>query len=935
MTQPGIRSNREGGSTWLASSWRATRQMLALWTGGHPLSWLLLGLEGIVLMGGAIGPLLIVHLWKNETGALSLQVSRGVYEFWVLALMVLFWCGWCEGGYRLGRHLGGFKTVAWQRRLTLELWTGVLSSLLLSVLTSLNPLLPLVVVFLLFGGIESLRESGLGVGLGASARRGFRRSFHTVSLDPLRFLSLMAVPGVLLYLYNLLLRILQICYRDLVLPSPTSASTPGIVDARVVSLAILIVLLALVGLGLFFIARIDLALNYLRKRQRLHREPSPSLEPILGCVRRASRYVVGFSIIVACLFGLYQLVNAGLFTRNYFYMALEACVGYVIGFVQSLLDLLAKFSFILIVFALIVGLCITLISLAKGNGNDLLNRSLVAVKNKIQDVSAFISKQINLPGQAIQITTLLSAVGLIATQTYSKILEAQGLRLEQEREQQQQLKLQQQQKQDYGNRAENEILRFQQNLQDLAGPNQDGMHWRDLDRRNRVASISRDLTRQLKDPDGNPDGPRRARVLQHLYDSRFLIAGEKTGCRDDALSRVIAESKRNKEINKQIKEANNYESPRTLGTLTQFELDRRLIDQSASNASCGLARLVPLNMDFSRASLKGAFLNNANLPFIDLSYADLRFAQLRGADLRFANLTNANLKGANLTGAKLDFADLANTELRDTRLETANATFAGAVLFYATHDRTFNLPEESLSWDLTLTKTEKADDQRKGPFWCPLDPRMDPETNQPHSSDKAKTSKVPEIIAQAGAKCSNRIYSGFKRRSDQIQNRNWANGDFTNTTIENFRLNGIDFTNANLKGATFRNVRLNTILFTGANLEGVRFENSVLDNVDFTGANVRRMAFVGSSAERLTFRGSDYVLPIELGDYAKDLLLLSGRNADLSTAKNQSPPARLAQRLLLPLLLAPFPLRPSRVLIWLVPYSPELVFASEDRQSIP
>ena len=109
----------------------------------------------------------------------------------------------------------------------------------------------------------------------------------------------------------------------------------------------------------------------------------------------------------------------------------------------------------------------------------------------------------------------------------------------------------------------------------------------------------------------------------------------------------------------------------------------------------------------------------------------------------------------------------------------------------------------------------------------------------------------------------------------------------------------------------------------------------MLNNVDFTGASIRQMTFVGSSVERPTFNGSQYVLPIELGDYANDLLRLSGRNMDISSTSNQSPPSRLVQTLLLPLLLAPFPFRPSRVLIWLVPYSPELVFSSENRQSIP
>jgi hypothetical protein len=95
------------------------------------------------------------------------------------------------------------------------------------------------------------------------------------------------------------------------------------------------------------------------------------------------------------------------------------------------------------------------------------------------------------------------------------------------------------------------------------------------------------------------------------------------------------------------------------------------------------------------------------------------------------------------------------------------------------------------------------------------------------------------------------------------------------------------------------------------------------------------MTLVGSSVERPIFKGSQYVLPIALGDYADNLLRLSGRNMDISSPSNQSPPTRLAQRLLAPLLLAPFPLRPSRALIWLVPYSPELLFRSDNLQSIP
>jgi hypothetical protein len=127
------------------------RELVEAWTDGtdnHRFSWFLLILEVFVLMGGVIGPLMIAFLTKEDEGSLSMQVPREIYEFLVLGLLVLFWVSWCEGGYRLGRQLGTIAKVTWQRRLTLELWTGVLFSLLLSVLTTLSTVLPLVAVFL-------------------------------------------------------------------------------------------------------------------------------------------------------------------------------------------------------------------------------------------------------------------------------------------------------------------------------------------------------------------------------------------------------------------------------------------------------------------------------------------------------------------------------------------------------------------------------------------------------------------------------------------------------------------------------------------------------------------------------------------------------------------------------------------------------------------
>jgi uncharacterized protein YjbI with pentapeptide repeats len=908
------------------SSWR---DLVQVWYGkgrdGDSLYRVLLGLQVIVLLGGVLAPPLIPHFYSE--GAMGVQVPRLMYEYLVLGLLVLFWVGWCEEGYQLSRQLNTIVNLPWQRRLTLELWTGVVFSLILSVLTSLSTLLPLLALFLVFAGIESLKASSSEKTLWGSVLMGFLRSFRRVSQNPVRYLLLLAVPGLLLYLINLFLRICQIHLVLAVGASETAGSAYLAMSMLVVGM-----ILGLTGIALFFVARMDLAICYLKADNQQVSKSFSHLDNLFNQIRQYSRVLIAGIIVLSLIYGLNQLISSDLFGRNFFYSTLETFVGAINNFVQKIIDLFTKFTFILIVLTFITALSLLLIGLASGNGKGILEHFLAFFGTKFKDLSKFIVDQMGIPGQAVQITTIISAVGLMATQTYTKIIEAQGLRLEQQKQQEQQVKLQLDQNQKYGSHADDLIQRYQETLQSLAIKDNDGTIWLDLDRRGQVASITRNLLRQLEKPDGKPDGLRRARVLRYLYDSRFLIenesavAGDTNHCKPDALSKLMRKDGITPE-NKTIKISKNV--ARTLYTLPQFVLDRKLMNQV--NSSCYPARLVPLRMDFSYSNLAGAFLNNASLPFIDLSHADLHGAQLRNADLRFANLKNANLKGADLTNAKLDFANLTNAELRrSTGLNTT--TLEGTLLFYSTHDRDegSKLKPGALSWELTDGKpqnnnTTTPSDKAESIF-CPLDSR----------ANKNNDEKQIAPIAQAGAKCNNRTYSGYQRSSsDKISNRNWASGDFAGTTLENFRFNRIYFINANLRGAVFRYVQLNGVDFTGANLDGARFENSVLNNVDFTGASVRQMTFIDSSIERPVFKGSEYVLPIELGDYAENLLRLSGRNMDSSPTSNQSPPSRLVQTLLLPLLLAPFPFRPSRVLVWLVPYSPELIFSSENRQSIP
>jgi len=98
-----------------------------------------------------------------------------------------------------------------------------------------------------------------------------------------------------------------------------------------------------------------------------------------------------------------------------------------------------------------------------------------------------------------------------------------------------------------------------------------------------------------------------------------------------------------------------------------------------------------LQINFSRANLRGlelsgvnltgAILNKVNLSIANLSGANLRGVNLRGvnlsnANLSYANISGANLREVNLSKAKLHQSYLCDTDLSDANLSGANLTEA-------------------------------------------------------------------------------------------------------------------------------------------------------------------------------------------------------------------------------------------------------------------
>jgi uncharacterized protein YjbI with pentapeptide repeats len=75
--------------------------------------------------------------------------------------------------------------------------------------------------------------------------------------------------------------------------------------------------------------------------------------------------------------------------------------------------------------------------------------------------------------------------------------------------------------------------------------------------------------------------------------------------------------------------------------------------------------------DARNRNLRGAVLDNSNLPKVDFTSADLQEASLNLAQLQMASLDGANLQGASLLGAKLQGANLLFAKLQGASLDSA------------------------------------------------------------------------------------------------------------------------------------------------------------------------------------------------------------------------------------------------------------------------
>jgi hypothetical protein len=112
------------------------------------------------------------------------------------------------------------------------------------------------------------------------------------------------------------------------------------------------------------------------------------------------------------------------------------------------------------------------------------------------------------------------------------------------------------------------------------------------------------------------------------------------------------------------------------------ELIAQLQSSTAPDAASDAANMLRERNWLLDGTMKGVFLQGADLRGVDFSDAllmdadmdevDLSFASLAEADLEGASLREANFEGADLTGCNLENADLTNANFKRANLEAAN-----------------------------------------------------------------------------------------------------------------------------------------------------------------------------------------------------------------------------------------------------------------------
>lgn len=849
-----------------------------------------------------IAPLLTVQNHGSRDGS-----DAGLRELADLAKFQLIWCAWCEQLYSLRRRFQASDTMNCSpvRRLVLDLYGGFLFMTVLSLLATVNPLLGIGAMFLLFTSVEALDVSMENRSTLGALAGGLERSFRMLSAEPWRFLGRLLLPGLVLYASGVVVVILR-----------QWAEQQDDVALRL--LGWLITGTALVfWLAFFALAQLRIQMRAMAmdiddlpaiaasatgSAQTQPRSRIRLLKPLRQLVADFDGLCSWIAAAIGILITLWivlQLGRNGLFTLPALVLAFQAVVVLVTSIVQAFLDLLLKIGFLALVLGAVVGGVVVVIGIGRRRLRSLLQEMAQALRSGIGAFGDFLARDLRLSSATLGIGTLLTALGTVAMQTYARVQEGQL----QQRQQEQAQELRRQEEQAVSQEHNMRIDGLEKQLNERLATYISAKNSADPDKRAVMVADLRGLLQQLHPPSGVVDGDRKGKLLRNLYESGMLLTSNSDPKCNSTNLEAVLQSKLRGEAQRDAEAEINKKAP---GCLPRIFLD---------------------SMNFSGANLEGAYLAKAFIPYIDLRNANLRGANLQGADLSHALLEAADLSGADLKGTILKGGNVVGADLTGvtidclTKLDDLVAFFAHfststrQAIHKCAEEKNSPKRDPVVSWEL-LKEAPGREHGRNGLLrsdtwtFCPLDPESE--------------RSVPTMI-QAGAKCANRQFMGGKApgngpRSHPLayRNQNWSGGLFTKARFESLTLKDVQLVGADLKDARFTNVRLHNVDFWGADLKGAVITDSTLENVDFTGADLRGLRFERVRARNVQFRGILLDKSLNLGAFNEAQLHRGALTSEEFDQRIQDQPATFRQDLMAPVLFAPLPLRPLHLLYWMV-----------------
>jgi uncharacterized protein YjbI with pentapeptide repeats len=217
--------------------------------------------------------------------------------------------------------------------------------------------------------------------------------------------------------------------------------------------------------------------------------------------------------------------------------------------------------------------------------------------------------------------------------------------------------------------------------------------------------------------------------------------------------------------------------------------------------------------DTSRARIKGALLQQADLSGMDFARVDLDHTVFDYATLTQTSLDHASLKDASFAHARIDDSTFNNARLPDAKFERVrinDSSFEGANL-------------QGVSFEKAIIKQTSM---RNARFYLDDKPVL---RDRGQIADFSTAETLSDVNFD-GANLIKANFSGKNWLRLSFKTSDLTQSSFANATLTKSNLSGANLSGANLSGANLIDVDLTDATFKGAKTSGIKLNNVTCPN---------------------------------------------------------------------------------------------------------